>query len=179
MNGNIIGEKKYRLTTSYILGAVEGVQVTDIYNITDTIKNVLVNLTDSVQKITYQIEALFENVSFNKNSCGNGSIKIVTIYLNPTPKLNISVTNLIPETDTLFCDLDEVLFNLNSLNGNVIGEKIFTLETNFILGAVDGIQNQSDYYFDTNNSFEFNNQLDNLTDSFQIIEYTFKYFYDI
>ncbi len=167
LNGTIIGDKKYNLTTSYVVGTVSGVQESNSYDITN-VTDTLVNLTDSVQIITYQFEAVFDNVSSSHNSCGNGTISTVTIYLNPTPKLNVSVP------DTLFCDLDEVQFDLNSLNGKVLGNKIFTLETNYVSGAIDGVQNDADYNFSPTNTFSFSDDLDNLTDSFQIVEYTFK-----
>jgi len=86
----------------------------------------------------------------------------VTIYLNPTPVMDAVA-------DTIICDNGIVDFDLSSLNGKVLGDKKYYLETSFNGGFVSGVIPMDEY-----DIIDFSDTLVNFSDAVQTITYTFK-----
>jgi len=154
-NGMVSGNKIYNLVTQYESSDITGVRFNGEYPRVDFPQQLL-NKSDSVQKIVYSFEPLLKNIKGNNpfQYCANGQKKLITLYVNPKPKLNMLVS------DTIYCDSSNVSFSLNSLNGKVIGDKWYSLDVNGS-GVTDGkVIGDKWYSLDVNGSGVTGNKAD-------------------
>ncbi|KPK82831.1 MAG: hypothetical protein AMS27_13875, partial [Bacteroides sp. SM23_62_1] len=163
---NVEGVKVYELTTTNAGGNVVGVQPTGEYAAGEDITDQLVNLTNQVQVVTYHFKARIrdDRVGYNFGYCDQGGDTLLTVYVNPTPRLGVSVP------DTIFCDSSTVTINVNDLLNNVEGVKVYELTTTDAGGNVLGVQTSGEYAAST----DFSDQLINITNQVQIVTYHFK-----
>ena len=162
--GDVHGSKVYELTTTDADENVTGVQPSGEYDAGSDITNQLVNLTNEVQQVTYQLRArIREPEGPDSGYCDNGNEVSITIYVNPTPVINVSIS------DTIYCDHSTIEFNITDLNGAVIGDKIFALTTSYESEQVEGVQPGGEY-----ERIGFSNHLQNLSNQVQVIYYNFK-----
>ena len=164
----VLGSKVYQLTTTYDPLGVSGVQASGEYAAGTDITDDLVNLSDEVQAITYHFQPRIKNPQGTNPSffCDGGSAHSITIYLNPTPKLSVSV----PEE--VYCDSSTVNITVNDETGNVFSEntKVYQLTTTYNAGAVEGVQPEGEYLA----GVDISDDLVNLTQEVQQIDYHFK-----
>ncbi len=114
---DVTGEMVYELTTVYLTGAVQGVRADGIYTEPDfSFTDSLVNLTDSMQQITYTFTPRILNPKTGVMWCSNGRDTTITIYLNPEPRLKAEAVN-----DTV-CYNEGIEIDVTRLNGNVLGD---------------------------------------------------------
>jgi hypothetical protein len=98
LNGTVIGDKIFTLTTTYQEGQVEGVQAGGDYERVSITSN-LRNLSNEVQIITYNFKAQIKDPRGQGTGyCSEGGDFTFAIYLNPTP---IVTTNLLHDRDTI------------------------------------------------------------------------------
>jgi gliding motility-associated-like protein len=153
------GQVKYTLSTSFMAGSVSGVQTIGNYSIND-FTNHLVNNTLQYQKITYQFTPYIENYRFEKN-CNNYPIVVIDIYLNPTPQLTVTTD------DTLYCNNSNIKLNINNINGNILGNKEYYLETIYDTSKIQVSGILKGYY-----SINLINQdITNQTEQMQTVKY--------
>ncbi|MCG8700367.1 MAG: SprB repeat-containing protein, partial [Bacteroidales bacterium] len=162
ITGSTRGIKKYNLTTTNAGGNVIGVQADGIYDITTPISNQLINISDTVQVVSYNFKARINNS--NPAYCEQGTDTTLYIYVNPTPRISV-----IP-ADTIICDSGEVNISVNSLLKGVLGTEVYDLTTEYTGGAVTGIQADGEY----NTGVHITDTLINLTNTVQEVKYTFK-----
>jgi hypothetical protein len=161
--GNVQGSKVYQLITTNAGGNVAGVQPSGEYTAGLDISNQLFNQTNEVQTVTYNFRARIKDPQGNGSYCDNGTDTTITIYVNPTPVMTVSID------ETVYCDLSEITFEITDLNGTVLGEKIYTLTTTYQNEMVEGVQPDGEY-----ERVSFSNNLQNLSNEVQTIIYHFK-----
>ncbi|MFO7924272.1 MAG: PKD-like domain-containing protein [Bacteroidales bacterium] len=162
--GNVLGSKVYELTTTNAGGNVTGVQASGEYASGTDISNFLVNRTNEVQEVTYRFRSRIKDPAGpGSGYCDDGTDTTIIISVNPTPLISVSIA------DTIYCDLSEITFEIEDLNGTVIGDKIYTLTTTYESGQVAGVQADGDY-----ERINLVNNLQNLSNEVQIINYHFK-----
>ncbi|MCJ7446672.1 MAG: DUF2341 domain-containing protein, partial [Bacteroidales bacterium] len=117
------------------------------------------NPTNSEQTVTYTISPV------SPLGCNDGPARLVEIFINPTPRLSVSVP------DTVVCDSSTVTITVNDLNGNVHGgtTKVYQLTTTNP-GGVLNVQPNGEYPAGQ----DITNQLINPTNSVQAVTYLFK-----
>ena len=152
------------ITFNYIAAATGGVTgftpnasgLPNGYIITDN----FFNPTNSEQTVTYTITPV------SPLGCNNGPARLVEIFINPTPRLSVSVP------DTVVCDSSTVTITVNDLNGNVAGgtTKVYQLTTTDAGGQVLGVQASGEYPSGT----PITDVLINMTNSVQSVTYRFK-----
>ena len=164
----VLGAKVYQLTTTYDPLGVSGVQAPGEYPAGTDISDDLVNLSEEVQSITYHFKSRIKDPRGTNPSyyCDGGSDTSITIYLNPTPKLSVSV----PEE--IYCDSSTVSITVNDGTQNVFSgnTKVYQLTTTYNAGAVEGVQLSGEYPAGT----DISDDLVNLTSEVQQIDYLFK-----
>ncbi len=164
--GPVEGTKVYDLTTSFT-GVVQGVEptTTDIA-IGTPIVNTLVNRTNQVQTVTYNFRyRLNDPRNGDAPFCDHGMDTTITIYVNPTPRFEVSVA------DTIVCDSSTVTLNVLDLLGPVEGTKVYDLTTSYT-GTVEGVEpTTTDIAIGT----PIVNQLVNRTNQVQTVTYNFRY----
>ncbi|HPO66629.1 MAG TPA: gliding motility-associated C-terminal domain-containing protein, partial [Bacteroidales bacterium] len=117
------GIVRYNLQTIYTPGAVNGVQSDGEY-VPGNFTNKLINKTLSYQNITYRFRPFIERYQQGGN-CTDAPLTTIVLSLNPTPQ--VSVTS----SDTLYCNSSDVTLEVTSLNGVVLGDKQYYIETQF------------------------------------------------
>jgi hypothetical protein len=97
--GGVQGDKVYQLTTTDAGGNVQGVQATGEYQAGRTITNQLVNRTNEVQAVTYHFKARIKDSRTGGpfGYCDQGGDTLITVYVNPTPRLEVAIA------DTIVC----------------------------------------------------------------------------
>ncbi|MCK5138018.1 MAG: gliding motility-associated C-terminal domain-containing protein, partial [Bacteroidales bacterium] len=170
--GPVAGEwdKKYVVRAVYTSSNVTVVSRTS--NVRDTldvglpISDSYVNHTNEVQPVIYFFSArIFDNRPGHIGGfCGNVPDTLITIWVNPTPRINVDIA------DTIFCDSALVYISVVDGLGYVEGIPVYDLEVNYTLGAVSGVisgngENEADQ--------NINNYLENETDTIQVITYHF------
>ncbi|TVR71724.1 MAG: hypothetical protein EA408_08785, partial [Marinilabiliales bacterium] len=162
--GDVEGEKVYQLTTSFT-GTVEGVRATGEYEAGTDFSDFLVNHTSEVQVVTYHFKAMIrdDRTGNNFGYCDQGGDTTIYVYVNPTPLISVTLE------ETVYCDLSEIVFEIEDLNGAVIGDKIYTLTTTYQTGMVAGVPADGDY-----DRVDLVHDLQNLTNEVQVIHYNFK-----
>ncbi|MFZ5939979.1 MAG: gliding motility-associated C-terminal domain-containing protein, partial [Bacteroidota bacterium] len=161
--GAVQGTKVYDLQTTYTPGAVLGVEPsgTDIAMGTD-ITNQLINTTNTVQEVSYHFTyRLNDPRSGNTPFCDHGIDTTITVYVNPTPLMYITVA------DTL-CDSTYLTFHIVSGNGDVIGDKMFYVETTYIQDSVQNVHSSGYFTLQDFTDYLINNSID-----LQVIRYRF------
>jgi hypothetical protein len=162
--GNVHGTRVYELITTDAGGNVEGVLPSGEYPAGTDITDRLVNLTNEVQQVTYRFRALIKDpAGENTGYCDGGTDTTITIFVNPTPVMSVSIA------DTIYCDHSGIIFEITDLNAAVIGDKIYTLTTTYESGQVSGVQPDGDY-----ERIDLTNNLQNLSNRVQIIQYHFR-----
>ncbi|MFP4366020.1 MAG: PKD-like domain-containing protein, partial [Bacteroidales bacterium] len=162
--GNVHGEKIYELISTNAGGDVLGVEPSGEYAAGQDINNQLVNLTNEVQEVTYRLRALIKDPAGpGSGYCEDGTDTTIIIQVNPTPLISVTVA------DTVYCDNSVISFEIDDLNGTVIGDKIYTLTTTYESGQVEGVQPDGEY-----SRIDFSNTLTNMSNEVQIIYYHFK-----
>jgi gliding motility-associated-like protein len=162
--GNVHGTKIYELTTTNAGGNVEGVLPSGEYPAGTNITDRLVNRSNEVQMVTYRLRALIKDPSGpGTGYCDSGTDTTITIFVNPTPVIEVSIS------ETIYCDDSEITFVIRDLNGDVIGDKIYTLTTYYDQGQVTGVQPGGDY-----ERIYLTNNLKNLSNRVQAIQYHFR-----
>ena len=141
-------------------GSINGIRPNGDYGLGDLIEN-LENSSNSGQYVTYTLTPYIQNAKGGLN-CNNGIPSAVTIYINPTPMLNISVP------DTVYCDSSMVNFTIIDNNGVVYGNKIYDLETQYESAYVEGVIAEGEY-----GRKDTSNYLINRTNRFRDIRYDF------
>ena len=140
--------------------------VRDTLNVGVPISDSYVNHTNEVQPVFYFFSArIFDNRPGHIGGyCGNVPDTIITIWVNPTPRIIVDIS------DTIFCD--SALVNISVVDGlsYVEGTSVYDLTINYTLGNISGViigdgENDADQ--------DINNYLENETDSVQIITYHF------
>ncbi len=163
-NGPVIGDKRYQLTVMNP-GGVQGVRAPDEYSYVsgDDFIDTLINPTNQVQTVTYTFHPVIKDPRTGLAYCEHGSANdtTITIYVNPTPGINVSVP------DTVVCDSTVVEFSLTTLNGAVLGEKYYYVETSYT-GDVSGVTPNGHYPL-----ANFNDRLVNNTFNLQTVTYHF------
>ena len=161
-NGLTLGQKKMKLTSTFIPGAVSGVTPSGEFNRL-TFNNTLINNSDSLQIIEYEIKARIKNPKEDDTLfyCDAGTDTIIRIYLNPLPKFKVTVQ------DTIFCDSSTVQFSITSLNGNILGQKYYELIS--VSDSVSGVHLSGNYPI-----AGFTDNIFNQTNHYEIITYTLR-----
>ncbi len=95
LNGFTAGGKFYYLTTTYDPLTVSGVEADGEKPAATDFSDQLINLTNEVQSVQYHFKARIKDPGIN---CESGTDTTITIYVNPTPKLSVSIA------DTIVCD---------------------------------------------------------------------------
>ena len=166
LNGPVLGDKVYDLTTLYMPGTITGVQPNGQYSITTDIIDQLVNQTNQVQSVSYHLRYRY-NDSRNAGLpfCDHGIDTTITIYVQPTPRLSIAVT------DTIVCDSTIITIAVEDMNGQVHNSstKVYMLTTTNP-GGVLNVQPDGEY----NAGEDISDQLINITNSVQPVTYHFK-----
>ena len=126
----------------------------------------LVNLTQEVQQIDYHFKArIRDNRSGHEGSfCDQGGDTTITIWLNPTPVMSVSVA------DTLWCDSSMVEITVDDGLLGVLGSKVYQLTTTYDPLGVSGVQASGEYAAGT----DITDDLVNLSDEVQAITYHFQ-----
>jgi hypothetical protein len=169
-NGAVAGgtTKVYQLTTTFTPGAVQGVQTSGEYLAGTPIINTLINNTNLVQEVTYHFKARIrdDRPGHSGSFCDQGGDTTITVYLQPTPRLTVSIP------DTIVCDSSAINITVNDGNGAVAGgtTKVYQLTTTFTPGAVQGVQTSGEYLAGT----PIINTLINNTNLVQEVTYHFK-----
>ncbi|MCB8994770.1 MAG: gliding motility-associated C-terminal domain-containing protein [Bacteroidales bacterium] len=122
------------------------------------IADFLVNPTTSVQRVTYVIRPE------NPYGCNDGPVKVVTVDVNPTPRLNAVLTGI-----NYVCDTASIDIGLTTGNPTIIGDRWYYLQTNYS-GSVSGVMETGYYPLTTNIS----DVLVNNTKDIQTINYRIK-----
>ena len=140
LNGNVSGgtTKVYQLTTTNV-GGVTGVQTDGEYPSGTDITDQLINPTNSVQEVIYHFKARIKDIRPGHEGffCDQGGDTAITVYVQPTPRLSVSIA------DTIVCDSATIDITVNDLNGNVSGgtTKVYQLTTTNV-GGVIGVQSR-------------------------------------
>ena len=169
-NGAVAGNttKVYELTTTDAGGAVIGVQTSGEYLAGTPITNTLINTTNAVQVVTYHFKARIRDDRPGREGffCDQGGDTTITVYVQPTPRLTVSIP------DTIVCDSTEINITVNDGNGDVAGSttKVYELTTTDAGGAVLGVQTSGEYLAGT----PITNTLINTTNAVQVVTYHFK-----
>ncbi len=150
INGTVYGNKRFDILVDYIPGAVCSSYVpadTDIDNPV-VILDDLVNNTDSLQIIKYIFIPKIFNPAGNdptKYCDSNGIIDTITIYLNPTPRIN-----LVLSTDTVVCDTSDYAISLTKGNPSYIGDARYIIHSEYTgnPGDVSGVFADGEYDLD-------------------------------
>ncbi|MCP4313055.1 MAG: T9SS type B sorting domain-containing protein, partial [Bacteroidetes bacterium] len=164
---NVFSEntKVYQLTTTYTNGAVEGVQPSGEYVSDLDITDDLVNLSQEVQQIDYHFKARIRDDRPGHNTfCDQGGDTTITIWLNPTPGMSVSVA------DSVWCDSSTVNITVDDDLSGVLGSKVYQLTTIYDPLGVEGVQATGEYAA----GLDFSDDLVNLSDEVQMITYRFK-----
>ncbi|MDM7972640.1 MAG: hypothetical protein QUT27_06260, partial [candidate division Zixibacteria bacterium] len=168
LNGNVHPNttKVYQLTTTNP-GGVLNVQPTGEYPAGTDITNQLINPTSAVQTVIYHFKARIrdDRPGHIGNFCDQGGDTTITVYVQPTPKLSVSIA------DTIVCDSTTITITVDDLNGNVHQNttKVYQLTTTNA-GGVIGVQPTGEYPAGT----DITNQLINPTSAVQTVIYHFK-----
>jgi gliding motility-associated-like protein len=165
LNGKLAGDKVFTLTVDNP-GGVLGVQPAGEYDAdTTSFTDRLVNPTNQVQVVKYTFRPRIDDPrNLHAPFCDNGRDTTITIYVNPTPKMAVSVP------DTILCDNDDLVISITDLNGTVAGDKVFVLDVENT-GGVLGVQLAGEYDADTTS---FTDKLVNNTNQVQVVKYTFR-----
>ncbi|MFN8206904.1 MAG: hypothetical protein U0T82_05775 [Bacteroidales bacterium] len=91
--------------------------------------------------------------------CDNGKDTTLTIYVNPTPRMSVSVP------DTIICDSSDVNITVNDGLLGVQGTKVYQLTTTNASGNVLGVQASGEYAAD----LDISDNLINLTNQVQVV----------
>jgi gliding motility-associated-like protein len=168
LNGNVHQNttKVYQLTITNP-GGVLGVQADGEYPAGTDIDDQLINPTNAVQTVIYHFKARIrdDRPGHIGNFCDQGGDTTITVYVQPTPKLSVSIA------DTIVCDSTTINITVNDLNGNVhpATTKVYQLTiTN--PGGVLGVQPAGEYAAGT----PVDDQLVNPTNAVQTVIYHFK-----
>jgi gliding motility-associated-like protein len=129
-------------------------------------QNTVMNISDSLQYIDYTFIPKIKNPRPGREYCSNGKNQIIRVWVNPRAKIQLFVA------DTIFCDTSEVVFNLSSLNGNILGDKIYRVEIDYPGASVSSTYAEGEYYMSDIDNFADN--LVNNTDSLVLIKYTIR-----
>ncbi|MFN8206901.1 MAG: hypothetical protein U0T82_05760 [Bacteroidales bacterium] len=127
----------------------------------------LINPTNQVQSVTYHFKARIrdDRLGHSGQFCDQGGDTTITIYVNPTPRLAVSVP------DTILCDSSVLTIAVDDLNGPVHGSttKVYQLTTSNP-GGVLNVQPSGEYLAGT----DIIDQLINPTNQVQSVTYHFK-----
>ncbi|NLI25034.1 MAG: hypothetical protein GX419_10050, partial [Bacteroidales bacterium] len=104
--------------------------------VSDSIHQQLVNTDTIVHSIIYVITP-WTTYSDSGLHC-QGDRDSIRIFVNPTPRLSVSVP------DTILCDSSTLIITVNDLNGPVQGTKVYQLTTTN-LGGVIGVTSSGEY----------------------------------
>ena len=156
------GGKFYNLTTTYDPLFVSGVEADGEKPAGTDFSDLLINLTNTVQTVQYNFKARIRHSGVD---CESGTDTTLTIYVNPTPKLSVSIA------DTIVCDSTTITIDVTDLNGNVHPNttKVYQLTTTNP-GGVIGVQPTGEYPAGT----DITDQLINPTNAVQAVTYHFK-----
>ncbi|MCG8411609.1 MAG: gliding motility-associated C-terminal domain-containing protein, partial [Bacteroidales bacterium] len=163
LSGNIIGNKYYYLETTYTSGNILGVTSDGYYPIANFTDN-LINTTNQVQFVIYRFSAKIKDPESGTPYCHNGSDTSITIYINPTPQFNVSIT------DTIVCDSSNIILSITDLLGTTNADKVYDLTTSQT-GGIIGIEPNAEFPISTN----VTDQLINTTNQVQSVTYNFSY----
>ncbi|MFN8206906.1 MAG: PKD-like domain-containing protein [Bacteroidales bacterium] len=161
LNGITKGAKKYLLTTAYDPLKIQNVEPDGEKSTGTGFSDLLVNLTNGVQWVEYRFRAFIGNHPAN---CGSGTDTTIRIYVNPTPRLSVSIP------DTIICDSSDVNITVNDGLLGVQGTKVYQLTTTDAGGNVLGVQASGEYTAD----LDISDNLINLTNQVQVVTYTFR-----
>ncbi len=164
LNGTVFGDKVYSLITNDANGFISGYQTPGEYPAGTSITDTLINHSSTVQSLTYQLKPRIKNPFTGTFYCDKNNDTIITLYINPTPRLSVSVP------DTIFCDSSEVTITVNDLLLGVQGTKVYQLTTSNAGGNVLGVQTSGEYAA----GLDITDTLVNLTNQFQVVTYNFK-----
>jgi hypothetical protein len=157
------GDWVYTVNSVPSSGDING--YTNNAELTDGFTDELVNLSDTVQWVDYTFHPQILNSYSEIPYCGNTTVNDTTIriYVNPTPRLFVTVT-----PDTLLCDSSFVSFEIDSLIRGTTGQWVYDIDT---VSSAPGLL--QGYTAGTDFTGNFSDQLINLTDTVQWVEYTF------
>ncbi|HUX55712.1 MAG TPA: DUF2341 domain-containing protein, partial [Bacteroidales bacterium] len=121
------------------------------------ITDFLINPTNELQTVIYNV------IPVSPTVCNNGPAQAITVYVNPTAQLSVSIP------DTILCDSTTTTITVNDLNGPVHGSttKVYQLTTTDAGGTVLGVQPGGEYLAGT----DIVNTLINTTNQIQAITY--------
>ena len=124
---NVEGSKVYELTRTYNPGnlTVVTVQPDGEYDLTaDDISDQLFNNTDQVQSISYHFVAKIrdDRVGNNFGYCDHGVDTTITIWVNPTPNINVSAS------DSVLCNGETTILTITNPNNPIRGTWTYNLE---------------------------------------------------
>ena len=144
---------------------MQGVRADGIYTEPDfSFTDSLVNLTDSMQQITYTFTPRILNPKTGVMWCSNGRDTTITIYLNPEPRLKAEAVN-----DTV-CYNEGIEIDVTRLNGNLLGDWQYHVYP--IPSDPAAIQNWSMQL--NHQEGPFTQNLVNISDTVQWIDYVFE-----
>jgi len=129
-------------------------------------QNTIQNISDSLQYIDYSFIPKIKDPRSGRDYCEDGVIQTIRIWVNPRPKLQVLIS------DTIYCDTSTLVFNFESLNGPVFGDKVYRVEIDYEPGAVSNTYIPGQYLM--NDLDLFSDDLVNNTDSLQKIIYTIR-----
>ena len=129
----------------------------------------LVNLTQEVQQIDYHFKARIrdDRPGHVGSFCDQGGDTTITIYLNPTPDIEVDIVN-----DTI-CNEDIITLNINNPNFPILGNWRYKLEVDYgdsIIGTLPELPLFMDFDEAMNT---ISDTLENIGLEYDIVTYTF------
>jgi gliding motility-associated-like protein len=163
---NVLGTKVYELTTTFDSDSLSGVTPSGEYAAGTDISDLLRNHSRQVQTVTYNFKARIrdDRVGNNFGYCDQGKDTSITIYVNPIPRLHVSID------DTIYCDSSSYLITISDLLLNVEGVKVYDLETSASDPRVTGYQPDGEYAA----GLSITDTLINNTYKYQTVTYRFR-----
>ncbi len=129
------------------------------------------NLTNQVQSISYTFKPVIKDPRGDGSipECDQGSDTTITLKINPTPKLAVSI----PEA--IFCDSSEVVFDVQDLLVNSEGERVYHLNRTYDTDSLEIVgENSGLDPADLSYGAILSDEVRNLTTNLQTVVYTFR-----
>lgn len=163
-NGPVEGLWKYHLkvssTDNNVVGFEKELNDIDSLNIYD----LLTNNSSAKQTISYHFVPVIKNPRNSKSYCEVGHDTTIYVQINPRPRIFANIS------ENLYCDSATVNFNIQSKNGEVMGQKYYWVKASYDSSRIKPDQAVSGYYSVGTHA----HNLINLTDSIQTITYFVK-----
>ncbi len=168
-NTSWVGDGEWKYDVQFVasnIGAFINVSGDTDIDMPNYPQNTVRNISDSLQYIDYIFIPKIKDPRAGREYCENGVRRTIRIWVNPRPKLMVQIP------DTIYCDTSSFTFTIESLNGPVLGDKVYRIEIDYEAGAVSNTLVPGQYFM--NDLDLFSDDLVNNTDSLQKISYTIR-----